>query len=148
MYVPGGGRDDANPIDWMTRDGKTSVLRAAKADWANPRFSPDGQKLAIDISDGKQRDIWVYEWARDTLTQLTFDPGEDRIPVWTPDGRRIVFASDRAKPGVVQPVLGERRRHGRGHAADRQPGHPVPSSWHPSGKFLAFQPVAAPPERT
>ena len=62
----------------MTRDGKTSVLRATKADWANPRFSPDGQKLALEISDGKQRDIWVYEWARDTLTQLTFDPGQDR----------------------------------------------------------------------
>ena len=91
----------ANPIDWLTRDGKTSVLRAAKADWANPRFSPDGQKLALDISDGKQRDIWVYEWARDTLTQLTFDPARIEFPVWTPDGRRIVFASDRAKPGVI-----------------------------------------------
>ena len=77
VYVPGAAVQRPTPIDWMTRDGKTSVLRAAKADWANPRFSPDGQKLAIDISDGKQRDIWVYEWARDTLTQLTFDPGED-----------------------------------------------------------------------
>ena len=76
------------------------MLRAANADWANPRFSPDGQKLAVDISDGKQRDIWVYEWARDTLTQFTFDPAEDRNPVWTPDGRRIVFASDRAKAGA------------------------------------------------
>ena len=75
MYVPGAAATTANPIDWMTRDGKTSALRAAKADWANPRFSPDGQKLAMDISDGKQRDIWVYDWARDTLTQLTFDAG-------------------------------------------------------------------------
>ena len=100
VYVPGIAATTANPIDWMTRDGKTSVLRATKADWANPRFSPDGQKLALDISDGRQRDIWVYEWARDTLTQLTFDPGQDVSPVWTPDGRRIVFASDRAKPGV------------------------------------------------
>ncbi len=31
----------------------------------------------MDISDGKQRDIWVHDWARDTLTQLTFDPGSD-----------------------------------------------------------------------
>jgi hypothetical protein len=50
------------------------VLRATKADWANPRFSPDGQKLALQISDGKQNDIWVYDWARDTLTQLTSIP--------------------------------------------------------------------------
>ena len=78
MYVPGTAASSARPIDWLTRDGKTAVLRATNADWPNLRFSPDGQKLAVDISDGKQRDIWVYEWARDTLTQLTFDPGEDR----------------------------------------------------------------------
>ena len=101
VYVPGTAATAARPIDWLTRDGKTAVLRAANADWANPRFSPDGQKLAVDISDGKQRDIWVYEWARDTLTQLTFDPGEDAYPVWTPDGRRLVFASDRAKAGTA-----------------------------------------------
>ena len=118
------GHDAARPIDWLTRDGKTAVLRAAHADWGNPRFSPDGQKLAVEIFDGKQRDVWVYEWARDTLTQLTFDPGEDRYPVWTPDGGRLVFASDRAVAGVSQSVRRERRRHGRRHAADRQPSKP------------------------
>ena len=100
MYVPGTAATAARPIDWLTRDGKTAVLRAANADWANPRFSPDGQKLAFDISDGRQRDLWVYEWARDTLTQLTFDPDQDVSPVWTPDGRRLVFGSDRAKAGT------------------------------------------------
>ena len=78
MYVPGRVSSPTGQIDWTTRDGKTSVLRAAKADWTSPRFSPDGHKLAMVINDGKQNDIWVYEWARDTLTQLTFDPAEDR----------------------------------------------------------------------
>ena len=77
------------------------MLRPTKAAWANPRFSPDGQKLALDISDGKQSDIWVYEWASDTLTQLTFDPSQELGPVWTPDGQRVLFSSDRAKPGGV-----------------------------------------------
>jgi serine/threonine-protein kinase len=40
---------------------------SVKADWRNPRFSPDGQKLAIDISDGSQRDIWLYESGRATI---------------------------------------------------------------------------------
>ena len=94
VYVPGTAATAANPIDWLTRDGKTSVLRATKADWGSPKFSPDGQKLALEIFDGKKHDIWVYEWARDALTQLTFDAGSDnRWPVWTPDGRRIVFSS-------------------------------------------------------
>jgi Tol biopolymer transport system component len=128
----------ANAIDWITRDGKTSVLRATKADWGNPRFSPDGQKLAIDISDGKQHEIWVYEWARDTLTQLTFDPGEDRAPVWTPDGRRIVFSSDRAKPGINNLYWVNADGTGEVTRLTDSPNIQVPFSWHPSGKFLAF----------
>ena len=138
VYVPGTAATTANPIDWLTRDGKTSVLRATKADWANPRFSPDGQKLALEISDGKQNDIWVYEWARDTLTQLTFDPGQDRIPVWTPDGRRIVFASDRAKAGITNLYWVNADGTGDVTRLTDSPESQIPWSWHPSGKFLAF----------
>ena len=102
-------------------------------------FSPDGQKLAIDISDGKQRDIWVYDWARDTLTQLTFDPGDDRLPVWTPDGRRIVFASDRAKPGTYNLYWVNADGTGEVTRLTDSPEDAVRgSSWHPSGRFLAF----------
>ena len=139
VYVPGAAETTAgHPIDWMTRDGKTSVLRATKSGWANPRFSPDGQRLALDIFDGKQRHIWVYEWARDTLTQLTFDPGQDRMPVWTPDGGRIVFQSDRAKASISN--LYWVNADGTGKATrltDSNDNH-VPLSWHPSGKFLVF----------
>jgi serine/threonine-protein kinase len=138
VYVPGTAATRANPMDWMTRDGKTSVLRAAKADWVNPRFSPDGQKLALDISDGRQRDIWVYEWARDTLTQLTFDPGQDVSPVWAPDGRRIAFASDRAKPGVRNLYSVSADGTGDVRRLTDSSENQTAVSWHPNGKFLAF----------
>jgi serine/threonine protein kinase len=139
VYVPGQAATAVRPVDWLTRDGKTSVLRAVPADWANPRFSPDGQKLAIDISDGKQRDIWVYDWARDALTQLTFDPVNDRDPVWTPDGRRIVFASDRAKAGIANLYWVNADGTGEVTRLTDSPDSQTPFSWHPSGKFLAFQ---------
>ena len=138
IYVPGGAATSDNSIDWMTRDGKTSVLRAAKAAWGNPRFSPDGQKLAIDIFDGKQHDIWVYEWARDSLTQLTFDPGSDRGPIWTPDGRRMAFRSDRAKRGVTNLYWVNADGTGEVSRLTDSPDSQRPYSWHPSGKFLAF----------
>jgi serine/threonine-protein kinase len=140
VYVPGTAVSAARPIDWLTRDGKAAVLRATNALWSNPRFSPNGQKLAVDISDGKQRDVWVYEWARDTLTQLTFDPGEDRFPVWTPDGRRLVFASDRAKAGTFN--LYWANADGTGEVTrltDSPESHSQGSSWHPSAQILAFQ---------
>ena len=42
-------------------------------------------------------DIWVYDWKKDMLTRLTSDQAQDARPVWTPDGRRIAFASGRAE---------------------------------------------------
>ena len=138
VYVPGTATTDLRPLDWLTRDGKTTPLRATKTDWANPSFSPDGQKLALDSFDGKQREIWVYEWARDTLTQLTFDPGEDRVPVWTPDGRRIVFASDRAKAGITNLYWVNADGTGEVTRLTDSPDVQVPGSWHPSGKFFVF----------
>ena len=138
VYLPGGVSSSANPIEWLTRDGKTSLVRAEKADWGNPRFSPDGQKLAIDLSDGKQHDIWVYEFARSTLTQLTFDAAEDRNPVWTLDGRRIVFNSDRAKAGVPNLYWVSADGTGEVTRLTDSPNFQRPYSWHPSAKFLAF----------
>ena len=139
VYVPGASETTAgHPIDWMTRDGKTSVLRATKSGWANPRFSPDGQRLALDIFDGRQRHIWVYEWARDRLTQLTFDPGQDRMPVWTPDGRRIVFQSDRAKTSISNLYWVNVDGTGKATRLTDSNENQVPLSWHPSGRFLVF----------
>ncbi|MDO8679358.1 MAG: hypothetical protein Q7R30_12455 [Acidobacteriota bacterium] len=78
----------------------------------------------------------MYEWARDTLTRLTFDTAIVR-PVWTPDGRRIVFASQRADPTLN---LYWQRADGTGDAQrlTESRNHQRPASWHPSGKFLAF----------
>ena len=60
------------PIEWLTRDGKTTPLRATRANWSHPQFSPDGTRLAMEIIDNGQTDIAVYDLARDKLTRLTF----------------------------------------------------------------------------
>ena len=138
IYAPGVTTSAVNPVEWVTRDGKTAILRAAKSNWANPKFSPDGNVLAMDISAGNQRDIWAYAWARDTLTQLTFDPANDRVPVWSPDGQRIVFASDRAAAGVLNLYMMNADGTGEVTRLTDSPHTQVPHSWHPSGKFLAF----------
>jgi serine/threonine-protein kinase len=139
VYVPGLAATTVRPIDWLTRDGKTSVLHPAKAHWVNPRFSPDGHNLALGISDGKQSDIWVYEWALGRRTQLTYDKGSDLFPVWTPDGQRIVFASDRAKAGIFNLYWVNADGTGEVKRLTDSPEREFPWSWHPSGEFLAFQ---------
>jgi Tol biopolymer transport system component len=146
-YVPGAVTSNvSNPIDWLARDGTATVLRATKAEWVSPRFSPDGRKLALDIDDGNQHDIWVYEMARDTLTQLTFDTANDVIPIWTPDGRRIVFASDRAKPGGPRNLYWV-NADGTGDVTrlTDSPDDHRPSSWHPRGTSLAFSATSGAP---
>jgi serine/threonine-protein kinase len=137
VYVPGVAGTKSS-IDWLTRDGHRSVLRSTKADWTSPRFSPDGQRLALDISDGKQRNIWVYEWARDTLMQLTFGPSQDTNPVWTPDGRRVLFSSDRAKPGVSNLYWVNADGASDVTRLTDSGQTQFAFSWHPSGKFVSF----------
>jgi len=142
-YVPGlSPAADARPIEWMDRDGKTSLLRSAPAAWANLRFAPDGRQLAVDIFDGKQFDVWVDDWARDTLARLTTSTSHSTNPVWTPDGRRIVFASQRGEKAVANTFnLYWQRADGTGDVQrlTTSENRQLPGSWHPSGKSLAFE---------
>jgi Tol biopolymer transport system component len=136
VYLP--GPSTSVPIHWMDHQGDLTLLRATPANWAELLFAPDGRRLALTIADATQSDIWMYEWARDTLTRLTSDPANDVAPVWTPDGRRIVFASNRADRSALN--LYWQRTDGIGDAQrlTESPHPQEPASWHPSGKFLAF----------
>jgi serine/threonine-protein kinase len=135
-YIAGTGGSLTNPVTWLSRDGKTAPLRAAPFEWSDPHFSPDGGRLALDSLRGNL-DVWVYEWARDTLTRLTFGPGNNRSPVWSPDGGRIVFSSNRAKGA---PNLYWQRADGTGEAQrlTESPNPQYAASFHPGGKYLAF----------
>ena len=78
----------------VDRAGREIPLPLLPDNYTHPRFSPDGERLAI-VANG---DIFVWDWPRpwSTATRLTFDPAIDWYPVWTPDSRRILFGSWRA----------------------------------------------------
>jgi Tol biopolymer transport system component len=61
------------------------------------RLSPDGSRLAIEVADASQSNthVWVGDVSGTRLSQLTLDPGEHQYPVWTQDGRRVIFQSSR-----------------------------------------------------
>jgi serine/threonine-protein kinase len=80
----------------------------------------------------------VYELARDTLRQLTFDPANDYQPVWTPDGRRIVFGSDRARTGTNNLYWVNADGTGEVTRLTESSETQYATSWDPSGRFLAF----------
>jgi serine/threonine-protein kinase len=135
VYLAGESLVNEAPLQWMDHTGNVTALRAAPANWTSPRVSPDGRRIAIDMLTA-QPDVFVYEWARDTLTRLTFDPNSDLKPVWTPDSQRIVFRSNRDKDLNLYWL----RADGSGDVQRLTESQNIqtPVSWHPSGKFLAF----------
>jgi Tol biopolymer transport system component len=80
---------------WVDRQGKSEPLWEDRQDFRNPRFSPDGRFLATGVVTDGTGDIWVLDLERDVPTRLTFHEGNDSGPVWTPDGRYVLFSSDR-----------------------------------------------------
>jgi dipeptidyl aminopeptidase/acylaminoacyl peptidase len=77
----------------VDRQGRVSPLPGVLPDlYRDVRVSPDGARLAL----ATRTDVSTYDFARATLSRLTTDPAEDRSPLWTPDGQRIIFTSRRA----------------------------------------------------
>ena len=87
VYVHGGETGNEMSIFWMDQKGKAEPLLPTPRNYYNPSFSPDGRRLAVQITEGSNRDLWVYELEQETLTRLTFDEGHDHTPKWTPDGQ-------------------------------------------------------------
>ena len=110
---------------WILPDGKTSALKAAPGDWGNPRFSPDGKRIALQVAYGSHDQLAIYDWATDRLTQLTFDAANHRFPIWTPDGQRIVYSSDDGQPGMHNMFWQPANGSGRAASPDHRRGQPI-----------------------
>ncbi len=92
-----GGESAGNRLVWTDRGGKSLGTLGEVALHFDPRISPDGQKVLVSIDDPKTgaSDLWIYDVRRGLRSRFTFDPAEDEDAVWSPDGRTVVFASDR-----------------------------------------------------
>ena len=86
---------------WVDLEGKEEPLAVRPNAYRWPRVSPEGNRVVIAVEDSDfvldpgTSDVWTYDLVRGVLTQLTFDTAFDGRPMWTPDGRRVVFLSRR-----------------------------------------------------
>jgi len=90
VYVPG---EAVGPpqlaLVWVDRQGHEEPIPAPVRPYQSASISPDGTQVALEIRD-QENDIWTWDFARKTLTQLTFDPGGNRGVAWS--GSRLAFS--------------------------------------------------------
>ena len=128
---------------WLDRSGREVGSLGAEGDLANPRISPDGKRVALDITDHQSGnvDVWIYQSSGGVATRLTSDPAIDAGPIWSPDGERIAFMSlRRSHPDIYQ-----RSSSGVGSdeavlASDRTK---YLTDWSPDGRFILYRAVDA-----
>ena len=94
VYVAGSGAlGGEQVVTSFDRQGRiTPLADVPPGSYRDVRFSPDGRRVAVATFD----DVWTYDVARGTMSRLTTNPAQDRSPLWTPDGLRILFTSMRA----------------------------------------------------
>jgi serine/threonine-protein kinase len=95
VYVePRASLEVERTLAWIGRDGREEPIQLEAGPYVYARVSPDGTRIALDVNRSN-RDIWIWDIGRETLTRLTDGPTEDMTPVWSPDSRRVFFSSDR-----------------------------------------------------
>ena len=119
---------------WVSRNGTEQRLSAPAHTYTVPRLSPDGQRVAVAIEEAESQ-VWLYDLSRDALTRLTFTGTANVDPLWTPDGKRIVFKGNGNRL-FWQPADGSGGAEEL-TSADLSANN-APDSWSPDGQELAL----------
>jgi serine/threonine-protein kinase len=132
VYRRSSGDSGLLTVAWLDGAGKTQPLLAKPGSYLRPSLSPDGQRVALDVTEASGKDIWAYDWQRDTMTRLTF-AGKAENAAWSPDGRYIVFRA-------IGEGMSVTRADGSGKAQPLTQSKNIqwPWSFTPDGKRLAF----------
>jgi Tol biopolymer transport system component len=126
---------------WFDRDGKPTGSLGTPANQSNPRLSPDGRRVALDITDPQSgnTDVWIYEASGGIPTRFTSHPSLDTTPSWSPDGATIVFNSLRQG----HPDLYEKASNGVGNDEPILVNERTkyPTDWSRDGRNILFRAI-------
>jgi len=96
VQTSAGNRSPKPQLVWFDRQGKQLGVVGPPQLVGNLKLSPDGHRLVVDKTDtdGRHVNIWIHELASDTDTRIGFGPWLEQMPIWSPDGRRLLYASN------------------------------------------------------
>jgi len=118
---------------WIERSGRVEPLPTDEGQFRSPAFSPDGNTVALQRTDRGETDIWLYDLRRAVFSKLTFT-GDARLPVWTPDGKELVFCSGTPANMFSMPSDGS----GSPTRLTTSDFVQCATSWAPSGETLVY----------
>ena len=136
-YLPAGDYDTtARRLAWIDRNGRETPVGLEDRPYVGVALSPDGSRIAVAIRQQGDTDIWIATPSRQTMTQLTAEPANETLPVWSPDGQSIAFQSDRAGTDIYRR---DAQGAGPSERLTQQEGSlDGPHSFTPDGRVLLF----------
>jgi Tol biopolymer transport system component len=125
-------------LTWFERDGKRAgtFLEMDESVLLYPELSPDGLWVALNRTVQNNGDVWLIDLAQGGTSRFTFDAAVDYAPLWSPDGTRIAFRSNRK--GVYDLYVKPASGAGSEELVWESSAPKSPLSWSSDGRFLLF----------
>jgi Tol biopolymer transport system component len=131
--------DAGRQLRWFDQNGKPGADVGPVRSYGNVDLSPTGDRAAVDMVFENNRDIWVIDLARSVPSRITFNPGQEWSPTWSPDGLRLAYVSNRAEYKNINTIM-EKSATGAGAETEiKSGGAPsIPVHWSPDNKYIVF----------
>ena len=143
VLVHAGNAHELSGLSWFDRTGQETDAGIDPGYISTFRLSPDGDFVALTRMDPSLNttDIWLSDLERRSSARFTLDPTNDLSPVWSPDGKQILFRSDRSGQNLLY-------RKAAGGGTQDEPVTKTdasnPTDWSPDGRYaLFFQTIAS-----
>ena len=139
VLVFAAGAAARSQLAWFDRSGRQLETIGDAAEYQDAALSPDETRIAVTLADDSRRggtDIWIVDARRGFRTRLTTDTRDDGSPVWSPNSRRIAFASRRKARLDIYEKLASGTDEEVVLLSDET--DKLPTSWSPDGRHLLY----------